>query len=150
MVFLARFRATQPGTPIAIVRVLLGVLFLMTGLMKLFVPELRAAFSGQLTAAAIPAHGLNMWLVPLAEVLMGSALVAGFLSRLASLMGIGMMMVATYVHLVVHNPELFPLQPEAPIIPLVVMILCLYVLKAGSGSWSLDLQQQESSASVTR
>ncbi len=87
MVFLERLRATQPGTPIAIVRVLLGVLFLMTGLMKLFVPELRAAFSGQLTAAAIPAHSLNMWLVPLAEVLMGSALIAGFLSRLPSLDG---------------------------------------------------------------
>ena len=57
--FLGRLRATQPSMPLAIVRVLLGVLFLMTGLMKLFVPDLRAAFSGQLTAAAIPAHSLN-------------------------------------------------------------------------------------------
>lgn len=145
MVFLERLRATQPGTPIAIVRVLLGVLFLMTGLMKLFAPELRAAFSGQLTAAAIPAHSLNMWLVPLAEVLMGSALVAGFLSRLASLMGIGMMMVATYVHLVVDDPDLFPLQPEAPIIPLIALVLCAWVLWAGGGSWSADLYSRSGS-----
>ena len=125
--------------PLAIVRVLLGVLFLMTGLMKLFVPDLRAAFSGQLTAAAIPAHSLNMWFVPLAEVVMGSALIAGFLSRLASLTAIGMMVVATYVHLVVHDPDLFPLQPEAPIIPLIALVLCAWVLWAGGGSWSADL-----------
>ena len=101
--FLGRLRATQPSMPLAIVRVLLGVLFLMTGLMKLFVPDLRAAFSGQLTAAAIPAHSLNMWFVPLAEVVMGSALIAGFLSRLASLTAIGMVVVATYVHLVLKQ-----------------------------------------------
>ncbi len=137
--FLGRLRATQPSMPLAIVRVLLGVLFLMTGLMKLFVPDLRAAFSGQLTAAAIPAHSLNMWFVPLAEVVMGSALIAGFLSRLASLTAIGMMVVATYVHLVVHDPDLFPLQPEAPIIPLIALVLCAWVLWAGGGSWSADL-----------
>ncbi len=137
--FLGRLRATQPSMPLAIVRVLLGVLFLMTGLMKLFVPDLRAAFSGQLTAAAIPAHSLNMWFVPLAEVVMGSALIAGFLSRLASLTAIGMMVVATYVHLVVHDPDLFPLQPEAPIIPLIALVLCAWVLWGGGGSWSADL-----------
>jgi putative oxidoreductase len=106
---LDQLRETRPNRAVAIVRILLGVLFLMTGLMKLFVPELRAAFSGQLTAAAIPAHGLNMWLVPLAEIGMGLALIAGFLSRLASLAAMGTMIVATYVHLVVHDPALFPL-----------------------------------------
>jgi uncharacterized membrane protein YphA (DoxX/SURF4 family) len=118
---------------------LLGLLFLMTGLMKLFVPELRAAFSGQLTAAAIPAHTLNMWFVPLAETGMGLALIAGFLSRVASLTAMSTMVVATYVHLVVHDPDLFPLQPEAPISPLIALVLCAWVLWAGGGSWSADL-----------
>ncbi len=137
-VVLDRLRETRPSTPLAVVRILLGLLFLMTGLMKLFVPELRAAFSGQLTAAAIPAHSLNMWFVPLAETGMGLALIAGFLSRLASLAAMGTMVVATYVHLVVHDPELFPLQPEAPIIPLIALVLCAWVLWAGGGSWSAD------------
>jgi uncharacterized membrane protein YphA (DoxX/SURF4 family) len=136
---LDRLRETRRSTPLAIVRILLGLLFLTTGLMKLWVPELRAAFSGQLTAAAIPAHTLNMWFVPLAETGLGLALIAGFLSRVASLAAMSMMVVATYVHLVVHDPDLFPLQAETPIVPLIVLVLCAWVLWAGGGSWSADL-----------
>ena len=67
--------------------------------MKLLVPELRAAFSGQLTQAALPAHALNMWLVPVAEIAVGLLLTVGLLSRLASLGAVPMMVVAAYVHL---------------------------------------------------
>jgi uncharacterized membrane protein YphA (DoxX/SURF4 family) len=63
----------------------------------------------------------------------------GFLSRLASLSAIVMMGVATYVHVVVDDPTLFPLQPKEPIIPAIAITLCLYLLWIGSGSWSLDL-----------
>ena len=141
-----RLQETQPNPAVATVRILLGVLFLMTGIMKLFVPELRAAFSGQLTAAAIPAHSLNMWFVPLAETGMGLALIAGYLSRLVSLAAMGTMVVAAYVHLVVHDPVLFPLQPEAPIIPLIALVLCAWVLWAGAGSWSADLRSRSGSS----
>jgi hypothetical protein len=51
-----------------------------------------------------------------------------------------MMVVATYVHLGVDDPTLFPLQPEEPIIPTIAIALCLYLLWIGSGSWSLDLR----------
>lgn len=53
-----------------------------------------------------------------------------------------MMGVATYVHLVVNDPTLFPLQPEAPVIPLAVIAVSLIPLWIGSGSWSLDLRGQ--------
>ena len=138
------FVRTQSSKSLGVVRLLLGLLFLSTGLMKLFVPELRAAFSGQLVAAAIPAHELNMWFVPLAETLLGLFLLVGFLARLASFAAMGMMVVATYVHLVVHDPDLFPLQPEAPIIPLTALALCGYVLWGGAGSWSADLRSRGS------
>ena len=137
---LAALRKTSPGRPTGVVRVLLGFLFLSSGLMKILVPDLRAAFSGQLTAASIPFHGLNMWVVPVAEVLAGLFLFAGLYTRLAAAAAAGMMVVATYVHLVVHDPDLFPLQPEAPTIPIVALILCVYVLWRGAGSWSADLR----------
>ena len=140
--FTAQWRSTRPDKKLAVVRILLGVLFLSTGLMKLFVPELRAAFSGQLTHAAIPAHALNMWFVPLAESLVGLVMVLGFHVRLASLLALVMMVVATYVHLVVHDPNLFPLQPEAPIIPLGVIVLSVYLLWGGAGAWSADLRSR--------
>ena len=77
---------------------------------------------------------------------MGLALIAGFLSRLVSLAAMGTMVVAAYVHLVVHDPDLFPLQPEAPIIPLIALALCAWVLWAGAGSWSADLRSRSGSS----
>ena len=139
---LSRVRRTRCSNAVGLCRALLGLLFLSTGVMKFAVPSLRNAFSGQLTEAGLPFHYVNMWLVPLAESVIGGMLLVGLFGRIASLVAIVMMIVATYVHLVVHNPELFPLQPEAPIIPLVTIFLCLYVLWAGSGSWSIDLRHQ--------
>ena len=137
---LTKLRQTRASSFAATIRVLLGLLFLSTGVMKFVVPELRAAFSGQLTAAGIPFHSLNMWIVPPAEIGIGVLFLLGFLSRLASLSAIVMMGVATYVHLVVDDPTLFPLQPEEPIIPIIAIAFCLYILWIGSGSWSLDLR----------
>jgi putative oxidoreductase len=137
---LAKLRQTRASSSAAAIRIFLGLLFLMTGVMKFAIPDLRAAFSGQLTAAGIPFHSLNMWVVPAAEIGVGILFLLGFLSRLASISAVLMMVVATYVHLVVDDPALFPLQPEEPIIPIAVIALCIYVLWTGSGSWSLDLR----------
>ena len=140
--FIQRLRGTRPARGAGTVRVLLGTLFLSTGAMKLLVPMLREAFSGQLRAAELPLHGLNMWLVPLTEMAIGVMLIVGFLSRPASAVALIMMLVATYVHLVVHDPALFPLQPERPVIPMITIVLCGYVLWKGGGSWSLDLASE--------
>lgn len=88
----------------------------------------------------IPFHALNMWVVPAAEIGVGVLFISGFLWRLASLAAIVMMGVATYVHLAVNDPTLFPLQPEAPIIPAIVIALCLYLLWIGRESWRLDFR----------
>jgi uncharacterized membrane protein YphA (DoxX/SURF4 family) len=118
--------------------------------MKFAVPDLRAAFSGQLSAAGIPFHSLNMWVVPAAEIGVGIFFILGFLSRIASLFAIVMMVVATYVHLVVDDPGLFPLQPKEPIIPTIAIALCLYLLWSGSGSWSLDLRRKPADRKQSR
>ena len=113
----------------------------MTGAMKLIVPALGDAFYGQLRAAAIPFLSFNIWFVPPVELLVGILLVTGFLSRVAALVAIVIMVVATYVHIVVDDPSLFPLQPELPIIPVVVILLCVYLLRVGGGAWSADLKK---------
>lgn len=112
----------------------------MTGMMKLFVPSLSEAFAGQLLAAGIPFQTFNVWFVPIVETLVGVALVVGLMSRIGALVVIGLMLVATYVHQVVDDPSLFPLQPELPIIPVIVIGLSLYLLSAGGGEWSKDLR----------
>jgi uncharacterized membrane protein YphA (DoxX/SURF4 family) len=123
-----------------VIRIILGGMFVMTGIMKLAVPSLRDAFAGQLHAASIPFQAFNMWSVPIVETLVGAVLVVGLMSRIGALVIIGLMAVATYVHVVVDDPTLFPLQPELPIIPLIVIVLSFYLLVVGGGAWSRDLK----------
>jgi uncharacterized membrane protein YphA (DoxX/SURF4 family) len=139
---LTRGRKTQSSRATAAIRILMGILFLMTGVMKFVFPELRAAFSGQIIAAGIPFHALNMWLVPTVEIGIGLLFLVGYLTRIATLAALGLMVVATYVHLVVHDPALFPLQPTQPIIPAIVIVLGFFLLWRGGGSWSFDRQYQ--------
>ena len=139
-----RIRNTQPDAVAKGIRIGLGILFVMAGAMKLVVPVLGAAFAGQLAAANIPFPELNRWGVPFVEMGIGVALWVGFYTRIATLLVLQIMVVAIYVHLVVHDPALFPLQPLQPIIPIVVMILSAYVLVRGGGSGSLDLKTSDS------
>ena len=137
---LQRIRRTQPDGIANAIRIVLGVIFVMTGAMKLVVPMLAAAWAGQLAAAEIPLPELNRCMVPFIEMGVGVALLVGFYTRLATLLVLNIMVVATYVHLVVHDRALFPLQPAQPIIPALVILLALYLLAKGGGSGSLDLR----------
>ena len=131
---------TTDNTCAGVIRLILGGMFVMTGMMKLIVPSLGIAFAGQLQSASIPFQAFNMWFVPCFEIFIGSILLVGVLTRLAALVAIGLMTVATYVHLIVDDPALFPLQPDLPTIPILVIILSIYLLVFGAGSWSRDLK----------
>ena len=122
------------------IRLILAVVFLMTGLMKLLVPMLAEAWSGQLLAADLPLYSLVRWSVPFVEIALGFVLGVGFLARPAVMVVMGIMLPATYVHLVVDDPTLFPLQPSEPIVPLIMIAMGAYVLWRGAGAWSLDLK----------
>ncbi len=132
-------RTTADNKMAGSIRLMLVALFLMTGAMKLVVPMLAEAWSGQLLAAELPFYSLTRWAVPFLEMFLGVLLLLGVFARVAVLMVIGIMLVATYVHLVVDDPLLFPLQPSEPIIPIVVIAASGYILWRGAGTWSLDL-----------
>ena len=136
-------RQTSPGNWLGIMRIMLGVLFLMTGLMKLTLTEFSSAWSIQLSEADIPFFAFNFWFVPIFEVLLGVTLFRGYYSRIASAMIIPIMSVAIYVHLVVSNPAAFPAQQQEPVIPIIVMIMAVIILLKGGGKWSLDLKSTE-------
>ncbi len=133
-------RKTSDNKLAGSIRILLAVLFLMTGAMKLLIPMLADAWSGQLLAANLPLYTITRWTVPFLEMLLGVVLATGGFVRPAVVVVMGIMVVATYVHVVVDDPSLFPLQPSEPIIPLIVVVLSLYLLWKGAGSWSLDLK----------
>jgi uncharacterized membrane protein YphA (DoxX/SURF4 family) len=135
-----KIRSTKEDKPLGIVRVIIGIIIFSTGLMKLLIPMLWNAWFGQLTHANIPFYTFNLWFVPFVEMITGLLLISGIFSRLGSMVVIIMMLVATYVHLVVDDTSLFPLQPEKPIIPIVLIAMGVYVLMRGGGSWSIDIK----------
>jgi uncharacterized membrane protein YphA (DoxX/SURF4 family) len=137
---LATIRRTTNDKPAGVIRLMLALIFLMTGPMKLLVPQLAEAWSGQLIAAQLPLYELSLWTVPWLELSLGVVLAIGILVRPAAIMVIGIMVVATYVHVVVDDPSLFLLQPSEPIIPILVILGSAYLLWCGGGSWSKDLK----------
>jgi len=124
-----------------VLRLLLGFAFLMAGILKVIVPSLGQAFSGQLIAADIPFHGIVLFAFPIVESVLGILLTVGFHARLSAAAAAVSMIVATYVHIAVEDPSLFPLQPVEPIGPLVLLVMALYVLWRGGGAWSMDLHE---------
>ena len=141
-------RKTTHNKGAGIIRMFLGIMFVMTGMMKFVVPSLSNAFAGQLHAANIPFQAFNMITVPLVETVLGVVLAIGLMSRIGALVSIGLMAVATYVHVVVDDPTLFPLQPELPIIPIIVIVFSFYLLVVGGGAWSWDSRGRQMSSST--
>lgn len=130
-------RATTNDKLAAGVRLMLAIIFLMTGPMKLIVPQLAEAWAGQLLAAQVPFYEISRWSVPFLELIFGLILAVGFFARPRVVVVIGIMIVATYVHSVVDNPSLFPLQSKEPIIPLIVIVMSIFILWRGAGAWSM-------------
>jgi putative oxidoreductase len=133
-------RRTTDDSVAGAIRMALGALFLMTGVMKLAVPILAEAFSEQLVASGIPMIGLVKWIVPVVEIGAGLAMMVGAFTRVVALIIIGIMAVASYVHLVVDDPAMFPLQPHEPVVPVVVILMAVYLLWRGGGRGSVDLR----------
>ena len=134
-------RRTSNDKIAAVLRLLLGFVFFMAGILKVVVPFLGEAFAGQLNAANIPLQDLSLFVVPIVEMLLGITLLVGIYVRLSAVVAAVIMMVATYVHVVADDPSLFPLQPVEPIGPLVLLIGLAYLLWRGGGAWSIDLRE---------
>ena len=133
-------RLTRDNRLLGFNRILLGIIFLMTGVMKLFIPMFTEAWLGQLIQAGIPLVTFNFFLVPIIEILLGLLLLKGSYTRFFSLMIFPIMLVAVYAHFAVENASLFPVQPKFPIVPIIVIILAIILLRFGAGSWSDDLR----------
>lgn len=133
-------RRTSDDKVAGTIRRFLGILFVATGLMKVFIPVLAHSWARQLEAANIPFDALNLWIVPVLEIFIGILMFLGISTRIAAALAIPIMLVAIYAHIVVEEAALFPLEPKAPVVPIVVLLLSLYLLWRGGGAWSVDLK----------
>ncbi len=135
-----KIRNTTPNKFVGFIRIMLGIIFMMTGVMKLTMADYGAAWSIQLIEAEIPLYTFNYWFVPVFEVVLGLFLIKGHYSKIGALLVLPIMVVAIYVHLTVTNPGAFPSQPQEPYMPIIVILMALLILLKGAGSWSSDLK----------
>lgn len=134
-------RRTSNDKIAGVLRLFLGFVFFMAGILKVVVPFLGEAFAGQLNAANIPFQDLSLFVVPIVETVLGITLLFGIHVQLSAVVAAGIMVVATYVHVVADDPSLFPLQSVEPIGPLVLLLGLAYLLWRGGGAWSIDLRE---------
>ena len=144
-----QLRNTSNSRLAGVLRLLLGLIFVMAGALKVTVPHLGEAFEGQLAAAEIPFRELSGLTVPFIEMTVGVTLLLGWHTRLSAAVASAIMLVATYVHLVADDPALFPLQPVEPIGPLVLLAGLFYMLSSGGGAWSIDLTKTKEAPRVS-
>lgn len=140
---LDQVRKTSNNKLAGVLRLFLGFILFMAGILKVVVPNLGEAFSGQLVAANIPLYSLTLNAFPIVEMVLGITLLFGIHTRLSAAVAAVSMVVATYVHIVVDDPSLFPLQPVEPVGPIVLLMMLLYVLWRGGGAWSIDLSDAD-------
>jgi Predicted membrane protein len=118
---------------IAIVRIVVGIIFLVHGWQKVFQMGF-AGVTGGFTHMGIPAPGVTGPFIACVELLGGAALIIGLLTRLAALGLVADMLGAI---LFVHFKNGF-FNPMGYEYPLMLLVGALAILIAGPGSWAVD------------
>lgn len=136
---------TSTSIFLAVNRLFLGIMFLMAGIMKISFDQFGSAWGIQLYGAQIPFIDVIFWFVPILEILLAGLLLIGIYARVSAAFILPIMLVAIYVHAVVEDPAAFPAQPQAPIMPIIVIMMSLLTLIKGAGRWSWDLKASSNS-----
>ncbi|HEX7050924.1 MAG TPA: DoxX family protein [Longimicrobiales bacterium] len=93
--------ASRPGWGLALLRVVLGIIFLVHGSSALFFEPGVAGVAAMLAAQGVPAANAGAWVVVAAEFLGGLALLVGWLTRWVA----GVLFLGTLVALFVAYAE---------------------------------------------
>ena len=123
----------QIDSALAVLRVVLGVTFIMHGGQKLFVYGFDGV-TGAFGQMGIPAPGFFGPFVALVEFFGGIAIALGLLTRLAAL-GVGATMVVAI--LTVHMKQGF-FNPGGVEFPLALLASAIALVIAGAGAYSVD------------
>lgn len=120
---LVRDKGTKLG------RILIGILFLASGLSMLFIQG-PTGVAGYFTSLGLPMAGLMAWLVIILKIVAGGAIVLGLRVGLAS----GALIVFTILTiLIAHNDISDPMQVTQALKNLAIIGGLLYIMAYGKG-----------------
>jgi putative oxidoreductase len=135
-VFMRVLTTTAPAAVI-LVRLLVGAIFLSEGIQKFVFPEALGA--GRFAKIGIPSPEFTAPFVGVFEIVCGTLIVAGLLTRLAVIPTITIMMVAittTKIPILLEH-GFWPMAHEART-DWSMLLGSLFLLIVGAGRWSLD------------
>ena len=127
--------ARLQGWGLAIMRIVVGIVFLVHGFQKLFLMGFGGV-AGMMEGVGVPAPGLFAVILTLVELLGGLALILGLFTRVAAIPLAIDMLVAT---LTVHLPKGFSVLPNGGYeFTLVLLAASVALAIAGPGEAALD------------
>ena len=124
-------------------RLLTGLIFLMFGIIHLIYPE---NFYNILIASKTPFPSFYVVFIPVIGMIVGTFFLIGLYTRLTATLGcVKMALAFNAIYTILQTdasklPETLTYKLSLPplFIPIVIFLLCLYLLIRGSGPWSLD------------
>ncbi|CCB89781.1 DoxX family protein [Simkania negevensis] len=131
-----------------IIRLIAGLVFLFFGILHFVSPE---NFKHILQASNLPLADFNLIFVPIVEVVVGALLILGLYTRLIAIIGCITMAIAFYATITILHldpsqlPDGMTEKPFSPplIVPIIIFLMCLYVLIFGAGAWSIDKRKKK-------
>jgi putative oxidoreductase len=136
-----RWTALAPRM-IALLRIVAAFMFIVAGTMKLFAFPVGVPLPG----GTVPFLS-QAWIGAVLEVVGGTLLLVGFLTRPAAFVLSGEMAVAYFQF---HAPKSFWPNVNGGMPAVLYCFLWLYFSAAGPGSWSLDARRGSRGTSATR
>lgn len=130
-------------------RLVIGVIFLMSGTLKEVLPSFHANWVGMIRELGLPLQPVAIQLGAALEIAVGLLLLAGLLARLAAVGGLALMVGAAWIHLTVSSSAL-PTGLPPDWYPILTALACALVLRQGAGAWSLDRRRAIGAQPVPR
>jgi uncharacterized membrane protein YphA (DoxX/SURF4 family) len=125
-------------------RIVVGLFFMFSGYHKLFNAERHRVFAEELRSLHVHAVGINQWWVPLVEFSAGAAVVVGFLTPLAAL---GLLVIILVANATTGRERIKAFTPidradridDWLYLPeTLYAFLLILIISAGAGPYSLD------------
>jgi putative oxidoreductase len=129
--------STRPENTYLLIRLMVGLIFLFEGIQKFLFPQLRGA--GQFEQIGLPFPEFLSYFVATFEVLCGTLILIGFLTRLAAVPLLIIMLVAIFTtKLPIFHEEGFWFMVYLSKTDFAMFLGSLFLLINGAGSLSVD------------